>query len=193
MTKTEDCLGVGRPATPKRLASNLENHRFYFNLVEEQITQWDKKTQAISPFTFFPLYDPDTNIVCFIAVAMTWVNGKMEKIDKNLEWINRFNEQIYEHLTISGADLGYKPPYAQPYFVSRTTFAKEQYQYKSIQKILEPFNIEQKEYDQHGLFVLRSTVMNPFYDIADQAGKDYLLDFVKYLHLVTRSVINKMF
>jgi len=176
----------------KRLVSNLENHRFYYNLVDEQISQWDK-SKVSSPFTFFPLYDPDTNIVCFIATAMKEKNGKLEIVKKSLEWINNFNEQIYKHLTISGVDLGYKPPYAQPYFVSRTTFTHDQYGYSSIQKVLQPFNICQEEYEELGLFVLRSTIMNPLYPVADQAGKDYLLDFVKYLHMVTRDVINNMF
>ena len=177
----------------QRLTNNLQNHRFYYNIVEKQIAQWDKQSKANHPFTFFPLYEPDTNIVCFIAMPMIQEKDKWNLLNKDLQWINAFNENIYEHLTIAGVDLGYKPPYAQPYFVSRTTFTNDQYDYNSINKILEHFNITKEEYDKYGLFVLRSTVMNPLYPVADQAGKDYLLDFVKYLHLVTRDVINKMF
>jgi tyrosine decarboxylase len=177
----------------KKLACNLSGHKNFYDLIEDEIKVWDKKTTVVNPFTFFPLYDPDTNIVCFIATATAWIEGDMKKLDKPLKWINEFNERIYKHLTISGSDLGYKPPYAQPYFISRTRFDKGQYSYDSIKSVLAPFNISQKEYEEEGLFVLRSTVMNPFYYLAEHEGKNYLLDFVKYLHLVARGVINKMY
>ncbi len=177
----------------KKLVCNLSNHKNFYDLIEDEIKVWDKKTTVVNPFTFFPLYDPDTNIVCFIATATAWIEGDMKKLDKPLKWINEFNERIYKHLTISGSDLGYKPPYAQPYFISRTRFDKGQYSYESIKGVLAPFSISQKEYEEEGLFVLRSTVMNPFYYLAEHEGKNYLLDFVKYLHLVTRGVINKMY
>lgn len=177
----------------KRLVSNLENHRYFFNLIETEIETWVNIKDLATPFTFFPLYDPDTNIVCFIASPMDWNEKDMSIVNKDLQWLNDFNEHIYEHLTISGVDLGHKPPYAQPYFVSRTRLDDEQYKYNSIKIILDKFKISKDAYEKHGLFVLRSTVMNPFYFLAKEEGKDYLLDFVKYLHLVTRSVINNKF
>ncbi|MCB0284149.1 MAG: hypothetical protein KDF60_16295 [Calditrichaeota bacterium] len=177
----------------RKLANNLKSHKRFFTKIEDEISAWEKHGEAVSPFTFFPLYRPDTNIVCFIATAMAWVNGELQMVDKDLSWINTFNERVYQHLTISGADLGFKPPYAQPYFVSRTRFDEEQYRYSAIKEVLQPFNISRQQYEKEGLFVLRATVMNPLYYLSEQEGKNYLLDFVKYLHLVTRDVINEMF
>jgi glutamate/tyrosine decarboxylase-like PLP-dependent enzyme len=176
----------------QKLVANLNNHRSFFNLIEEEIAKWNHNSKPTDPFSFYPLYNPDTNIVCFIAVAMDWEKGEMVFCDKGLKWLNDFNEHIYKHLTITGLDLGFKPPYAQPYFVSRTRLKKEQYAFDTMQPILKKVNITRDAYEELGLFVLRSCVMNPFYSLAKEVDKDYLLDFVKNLHLVTRSVINKL-
>ena len=48
--------------------------------------------------------------------------------------------------------------------------------------MLERAGVQVPDYRRHGLFVLRSTVMNPWYDEAEAAGVDYLRSFVQHLH-----------
>lgn len=177
----------------QKLYLYLKKHIHFFNLIEKEITAWDKDSRLASNFTFFPLFQPDSNIVCFIALPIQKEGNNSEIINKPLSWINSFNEKIYKNLTISGADVGFKPPYAQPYFVSRTRLEKEQYSFNALKDLLTGFNILQQAYEDQGLFVLRSTIMNPFYHLAEKEGKNYLLDFVKQIHLVTRQVMNDLY
>ncbi|RMH63527.1 MAG: hypothetical protein D6677_07065 [Calditrichaeota bacterium] len=178
----------------RKLDFYLRQHRRMFTLIEAEIHEFQKYSDGVArPFSFFPLYTPDTNIVCFIAAPVRDVPGTADIDPVALNELNRLNNQIYHHLTISGVDVGYKPPYGQPYFVSRTRFEQEQYAFASLKPVLEPFGIPEADYKRDGLFVLRSTVMNPFYYLSEQEGKNYLLDFVKFLHLTTRMVVNKMY
>ncbi|NJN93248.1 MAG: hypothetical protein HC875_03705 [Anaerolineales bacterium] len=59
--------------------------------------------------------------------------------------------------------------------------------------MLNYLKISAQEYDEHGLLVLRSTVMNPLYYTAQQEGIDYLADFVTHLHHVTRFVMGQIY
>ncbi len=178
----------------QKLNHYLRNHSRMFSLIEAEIHDFQKYSNNVArPFTFYPLYTPDTNIVCFIASPVKG-SGAQPAIDiLPLDELNRLNQNIYQHLTISGADIGYKPPYGQPYFVSRTRFERDQYAYESLRPLLQSFGIDEASYNRDGLFVLRSTVMNPFYYLSEKEGKNYLLDFVKFLHLTTRMAINKLY
>ena len=44
-----------------------------------------------------------------------------------------------------------------------------------------------------GVFVLRSTVMNPWYPQAEQAGMNYLYNFVKFLHHVAHEEMGRLY
>ncbi len=178
----------------QKLNRYLSRHSRMFSLIETEIHDFQKYSNTIArPFTFHPLYTPDTNIVCFIATPVKQAGIDPEVEILPLDELNRLNQNIYQNLTISGSDIGYKPPYGQPYFVSRTRFEQEQYAYDSLRSLLQSFGIDEASYKKEGLFVLRSTVMNPFYYLAEQEGKNYLLDFVKFLHLTTRMAINKLY
>ena len=142
-------------------------------------------------FTFEPLFQPDTNVICFIAIPMRWEQGKLRKISFDLKVLNNLNREIFNQLSIKSEGKVHKMPYAQDFFVSKTIFRQDQYRYKSIQIMLKRFGIRKKEYQQEGLFVLRSTVMNPWYYLAEQTGVNYLKKFVRYLHRITRDVIDK--
>src|SRR5262249_49086852 len=80
-------------------------------------------------------------------------------------------------------------PYGQPYFVSRTWFREEQYAARSIHGLLDHLGITPEDYTTHGLFVLRSTVMNPLYSEAESQGVDYLAGLVKELHAAPRRAL----
>ncbi len=61
-----------------------------------------------------------------------------------------------------------------------------------MQSYLEKLGVSSKEYAEEGLFVLRSTVMNPFYYAAREVGKDYLYEFLKQLHIAARRTIGNL-
>ena len=77
----------------------------------------------------------------------------------------------------------------QPFFVSRTRFEDRQYSYASIAQVLERIGVKRDEYRREGVFVLRSTVMNPWYGEAEQVGIDYLYQFVQHLHRVAHAAV----
>ena len=55
--------------------------------------------------------------------------------------------------------------------------------------MLDRLGITPEDYTTHGLFVLRSTVMNPLYTEAESQGVDYLAGLIRELHAVTRRAI----
>ncbi|MCP3927537.1 MAG: hypothetical protein GY705_00370 [Bacteroidetes bacterium] len=167
----------------KKLSRCIDFHRHAFNPIDEHL--FGKENPCETPFTFKYLYPPDSNVVCFIAKPMKFKNKELDDVDYSLKNLNILNEALYKQLSIHDAST----PYSQEFFVSRTTFKKNQYSYSSIQLILESINISEEEYNQYGLFVLRSTVMNPWHWDAQLAGIDYLFEFVIMMHKITRKIL----
>ena len=83
-----------------------------------------------------------------------------------------------------------KPSAVQPFFVSRTQFEERQYTAESLAELLERLGVSPEEYRREGLFVLRSTTMNPWHTEAEHAGIDYLFEFVRFLHTVAAEALN---
>lgn len=175
----------------KKLVRYLQSHRYLFGTIENELFEG---RYCADPFTFEPLYEPDTNVVCFVAAPMRWAGRELHPVDMGLEWRNKLNKKVYERLSLPRPKPGEtrKMPYGQEFFVSRTTFEREQYAADSIAEVLEKLGVESAEYEQHGLFVLRSTVMNPLYAEAEREGKQYLYDFLKHLHKVARSSMTEV-
>jgi glutamate/tyrosine decarboxylase-like PLP-dependent enzyme len=178
----------------KRLYAYLLHHRQSFRTIDSEIAGKDSLCKM--PFTFIPLSEPDTNVLCYAAVPMIWHKRALTPVDMPLKLINKLNRHLYEELSLPAAlpdgDATFRSArstYNQSYYVSKTVLEEEQYSYKSIAKALKPFNASEPEYRAEGLLVLRSTVMNPLYNEAMKQGKDYLLDFVKHLHRITRSAV----
>ena len=163
----------------KKLFKHLANHRHHFEEIHAEVIG-DERCSL--PFTFAPLFEPDTNIVCFIARPMRWEEGKLAPTDWRLPWLNLLNELIYGATSIAPLDGRRPPPAVQPFFVSRTRFEQRQYDAGAIAPLLDHVGIDADEYRRHGLFVLRSTVMNPWYGEAEAVGVDYLRQFVHHLH-----------
>ena len=136
------------------------------------------------PFTFVPITEPETSIVCFVARPMQWKDGAMVLAEVSLAEINRLNEQIYAAASVPGART-HRPSSTQPFFASRTRFEEEQYRAASLKPLLTRLGVGIEAYQREGLFVLRSTVMNPWHEEAQQAGIDYLFEFLGFLHRVT--------
>ena len=122
-------------------------------------------------------------------------NGELVPIDCTLTRLNAINRGIFERMGRPLNLAGYRGPYAHPFFLSRTQLEHAQYSAASIDVHLKRLRVSHADYRRHGLFVLRSTVMNPHYILAaagrhDAATeKDYLFDFVRQLHAITRDVL----
>ncbi len=142
-------------------------------------------------FTFFPVTEPETNLVCFVARPMAWKDGVMGTAPVTLQALNRLNQAIYDAASIPGSRSHERISAAQPFFVSRTRFEERQYRGASLGHLLERLGVAAEDYAREGLFVLRSTVMNPWHAEAKQAGMDYLLEFVRFLHRVTAEALDQ--
>lgn len=159
-----------------------------------------------TPFCFLPIYNNiDTNVVCFIVAPMDWVSSEfcdkaisgnnhipgMQMKSMSLEQLNQLNKQIYQRFTIDPEQRSKAMP---SYFLSRTRLTSEQYSYDSIKELLGKIKVSEKNYEQEGLFVLRSTIMNPWYFQAlkgqYETPHDYFLDFLFTLHKESRDLLN---
>jgi hypothetical protein len=118
--------------------------------------------------------------------------GDLIQIDKDLRWINEFNSRIYGALSIDPKADTPDPIQNRQFFVSRTKFDQSQYQADSLRSLLAAISVDADDYKRNGLFILRSTVMNPFYPLAHRLGKDFLFDFVRHLHKIARRVIEEL-
>jgi glutamate/tyrosine decarboxylase-like PLP-dependent enzyme len=177
----------------RKLVRYLQAHRrAFFDIDEMAVQRGAFSDPARHAFTFVPLFEPDTNVVCFVAVEMGLQSKKLVPIDMDLERMNEFNKSIYSALSLGHAKHGPDLPYGQPFFVSRTTLTRSQYSALSIAKVLDLVGVAAEEYRKHGLFVLRSVVMNPLLYVAEQEGVHYLLEFVIFLHQCARAALSKI-
>lgn len=166
----------------RRLARLLDDHRLLFQRFERERAP---DPPAATPFTFFSIAEPETNLVCFVARPMRWGDGGMVPGPVSLSEMNRLNERVFAAASVPGSGSQHRPSAAQPFFISRTRFEEAQYGASSLGHLLERLGIAADEYRREGLFVLRSTVMNPWHSEAQQAGMDYLYELVRFLHRVT--------
>jgi glutamate/tyrosine decarboxylase-like PLP-dependent enzyme len=153
------------------------HHQLYHRLERER----GAEPPGPVPFTFVPVTEPETNIVCFVARPMDLHDGVWSPSEVPLSEINRLNQRIYAAASVPGS-RAHQSSAAQPFFVSRTRFEERQYSACSLKPLLTRLGIEAEDYRKDGLFVLRSTVMNPWHEEAQQAGMDYLFEFLRFLH-----------
>jgi len=175
----------------QKLKAYLNHHRDWFKVIHKAVSD---KASDDSAFTFIPICEPDTNILCFVARPMTFVKGSLQEADCSLEKLNALNKAIYAELSVPVSKQVQQTSYNQPFFVSRTRFTPEQYAMASLVPLFTRLGIDAEEYREGELFVLRSTVMNPLYHIAEtDRNKDYLYEFLMFLHKVTLSHIKQVF
>ena len=72
----------------KKLFKYLVNHRHMFDEWHAELTGGE---QCAAPFTFVPLFEPDTNVVCFIVRPMVWSEGKLTHAAIDLADLNELN------------------------------------------------------------------------------------------------------
>ncbi|HSB52835.1 MAG TPA: pyridoxal-dependent decarboxylase [Gemmatimonadales bacterium] len=169
----------------QRFCRLLSAHQHLFARLEQQR---GAAGPCPTPFTFMPVTEPETNIVCFLARPMQWHQGSMRPACVPLADINQLNQQIYAAASVPGA-RAHQTSTVQPFFVSRTRFEEQQYQAASLGPLLGRLGVGVEEYQREGLFVLRSTVMNPWHEEAQRAGIDYLSEFLAFLHRVTAEAL----
>ena len=90
----------------KKLFKYLTNHRHMFEEIHSEVTG---ETHSVLPFTFIPLFEPDTNIVCFVARPMVWVDGHLAPNDIALtvgEPAQRADLCRNQYLRRAGRDAG---------------------------------------------------------------------------------------
>ncbi len=146
----------------------------------ERLVHWDTAARAngeLLPYRILAVtpQPPDTNIVCFF--VQEWPAGSLMRA-------NTLNRRLYESFTLAKR-RGQQPySYSQPFFVSRTVFETANYSPAAISALLDRAGIDPVEYRQHGLFVLRATVMSPYHVLAAETGhrQSLLAEFLECLH-----------
>ncbi len=142
-------------------------------------------------FTFKPIHRPDTNLICYMMVPVAAEDGGYA-IDRtySLSQINELNTRLYAAMSVGVSSR--EGNNNIDFFVSRTRLTESLYNYDSIAGVLKPLGISKDDYVKEGLFVLRSTVMNPFYQLAArEAEKDYLYEFVASLHRSASQILRE--
>jgi glutamate/tyrosine decarboxylase-like PLP-dependent enzyme len=118
------------------------------------------------------LCPPGSNIVCFAFAAA----GDAPPLPLTL--LNALNQRIYHHLSVQTGQRVTD----QPYFVSRTTLSNAQYSADTVAPFLERLGVSITEYAEHGVFLLRSVLMNPWYDQAKRRGRYFLSELVAEMY-----------
>lgn len=118
------------------------------------------------------LCPPASNILCF---AFRPTSGKLPLGD-----VNRLNRAIYERFTVS--EHSEKTVYEQGFFLSRTEAHVSQYSSGALKPFLDRLGISEAEYEKKGVFLLRSTLMNPWYGLAKEKGRFFIGEMVDALY-----------
>jgi len=123
-----------------------------------------------SPFRVVLLPEPDINIVCYVVHHPSLTS---------LEEINRFNERIYQAMSLG------RPGDAPEYIITRTRFEAPMYD-GAVDPLLEALGMTPAVWrtaGTGGLVVLRSTVMDPF--LCDPPpAPDHIAGFISALRRV---------
>lgn len=183
----EECL-----VNAQKLHYYLDNHRLIFDGLEKR---YEDAGSVRHPFTFVPITNPDTNVVTFLAVPASRRGNTLyptvQSIGKDLEWVNKINNYIHDELSITVHKGKRHKIQDKEFFISHTEFKKTQYSAASLENLLDDINVSVADYNGPGIYLLRATVMNPFYRYwKDEDGDDLLFRFVEHLHKVARDAVN---
>ncbi|MFN5946074.1 MAG: pyridoxal phosphate-dependent decarboxylase family protein [Phycisphaerae bacterium] len=113
---------------------------------------------------------PGSNIVCY---AFMPANNLA-----TLAQINELNRRLFARFTLEDGQRVYD----QRFFVSRTTLAPSRYAAETVAPFLTRLNVTPQAYEHAGgVFLLRSTLMNPWYSPAKKRGRYFLSELVAEL------------
>jgi glutamate/tyrosine decarboxylase-like PLP-dependent enzyme len=117
------------------------------------------------------LCPPESNIVCYAFRPNDNSTG--------LEQINDLNRKLYRAYSLPPTKRVHV--YDQKFFVSRTILSPHQYASATVRSFMDRLGVDTAEYESHGLFMQRSTLMNPWYGLAKEQGREYLVGLVTEL------------
>lgn len=169
------------PPTMKESGSIIRASLLSARELYEWLIHWEKiseRNKSDKDYQYLPLTinPPDTNVVIF---------SIKKKTSNSLSKMNRLTELVYEHFTIQ-TELGEREySYAQPFFLSKTTFEEPIYPFNSLRKFFEMYFSKtyteklHETYKTEGLKVLRASVMNPYIAITNDLQEHSILrDFM---------------
>lgn len=116
------------------------------------------------------LCPPGSNIVCYAF--------RPGADNASLRQINELTSRIYARFTLRAGERVYD----QSFFVSRTTLSSRQYSGDTVNPFLDRLGVTRDEYSREGVFLLRSALMNPWYEQAKSRGRYYLSELVTDLY-----------
>lgn len=122
---------------------------------------------------------PGSNIVCYAFMPASNV--------ASLAQINQLNHRLFARFTLEED----KRVYDQRFFVSRTTLAPSRYAAETVAPFLARLNVTEQAYQHEGgVFLLRSTLMNPWYTAAKKRGRFFLSELVAELYAAAETEWN---
>lgn len=121
-----------------------------------------------------PLCSPGSNIVCYAF--------KVAAVAHRLCDINALNRRIYDRFAIG--EESERRVYDQRFFVSRTVLSPRQYGLAAAGEFLNKLGVSAQEYETEGVFLLRTVLMNPWYERAKERGAYFLSELVEELYRV---------
>lgn len=132
----------------------------------EQYPEMCENAQGVRAVCICP---PGSNIVCYAFKPSGTAS---------LRQINDLNRKIFERFSLNAGQRVYE----QSFFVSRTTLTPKQYSAETAGEFLTRLSVSGAEYRQHGVFLLRSVLMNPWYGYAKRRGRYYLSEMTSELY-----------
>jgi len=126
-----------------------------------------------------PICAPGSNILCFA------FRGGGARTLKEQNSLNRAIYDRFNHSKKSGKHVT-----EQAFFLSRTSLNPGQYSLSTVSSFLNRFGVLPSEYEQEGVFLLRSVLMNPWYSEAKRRGSFFVSDLVDSLYRTAAELID---
>jgi len=128
--------------------------------------------QQAPPVRAVCLCAPGSNIVCY-AFAPAATAPPLA-----LDQINAANEAVYRRFSVQAGQR----VTGQPFFVSRTTLSSAQYAPETVGGFLNHLRVPVDQYLAHGVFLLRSVLMNPWYEQAKARARYFVSELVAEMY-----------
>jgi glutamate/tyrosine decarboxylase-like PLP-dependent enzyme len=134
------------------------------------LEHWGELSE-VSSVAAISLCPPDSNILCY---AFRPVSGA------SLAELNTLNNSLYEHFSLRPEQRG--QVYSHSFFVSRTVLSAKHYRPDTVRPFLDRLGVTCDAYREHGVVLLRSTLMNPWLSETRRHGQDFLVQLVAELY-----------
>lgn len=146
----------------------------------ELLTHWNEWTNE-DGVRAVCLSAPQSNIVCF---------AFRPACEATLRETNALNRAVYEAFTVP-RELE-RHIYDQRFFVSKTFMSARRYVPETLRPFLARLGVTEEDYEREGVFLLRCTLMSPWYELAKQSGRYYLADMVDELYRKAKEVAREL-